>query len=78
MISAGITTAVIFYITIDQRLSEAVVGAVLSGFALGSLLGSVAAARLAFRATGVVMLVGRRRVRRLPARHRRAACRSSR
>ncbi len=58
MISAGITTAIIYYVTIDQGLSEAVVGAVLSGFALGSLVGSVAAARLAFRATGVVMLVG--------------------
>ncbi len=58
VISAGIITSVIFYITIDQHLSEAVVGAVLSGWALGSLLGSVAAARLAFRATGVVMLVG--------------------
>ena len=30
----------------------------LSGFALGALLGSVAAARLAFRATGLVMLAG--------------------
>jgi MFS family permease len=58
VISAGITTSVIFFITIDQGLSEAIVGVVLSGFALGSLLGSVAAARLAFRATGVVMLVG--------------------
>jgi MFS family permease len=58
VISAGVTTAVIFFVTIDQGLSEAIVGAVLSGFALGSLLGSVAAARLAFRATGLVMLVG--------------------
>lgn len=58
VISTGITTALIFYVTIDLGLSAEVVGAVLSGFALGSLVGSVAAARLAFRATGAVMLVG--------------------
>ncbi len=58
VISTGLTTVTIYYITIDRGLSSAVVGTVLSGFALGSLVGSVAAARLAFRATGVVMLVG--------------------
>ena len=58
VISTGLTTATIYYITIDRGLSSAVVGAVLSGFALGALLGSVAAARLAFRATGLVMLAG--------------------
>ena len=58
VISTGLTTAMIYYITIDRGLSSAVVGTVLSGFALGALLGSVAAARLAFRATGLVMLAG--------------------
>ena len=58
VISTGLTTATIYYITIDRGLSSAVVGTVLSGFALGAMLGSVAAARLAFRATGLVMLAG--------------------
>ncbi len=58
VISTGLTTATIYYITVNRGLGSEVVGAVLSGFALGSLVGSVAAARLAFRATGVVMLVG--------------------
>jgi MFS family permease len=58
VISAGLTTATIYYITVSRGLGSEVVGVVLSGFALGSLAGSVLAARLAFRATGVVMLVG--------------------
>ena len=58
VISAGLTTATIYYITLGLGLGEEVVGVVLSGFALGSLVGSVLAARLAFRATGVVMLAG--------------------
>ena len=58
VISTGLTTAAIYYVTIDRGLGSQVVGFVLSGFALGALAGSVVAARLAFRATGPVMLVG--------------------
>ena len=76
VISTGLTTATIYYITIDRGLSSAVVGTVLSGFALGAMLGSVAAARLAFRATGLVMLAGAAVVRRLPPGHRRRGARA--
>ena len=58
VIDAGLTTAIIYYVTVSLGLGSAVVGTVLSGWALGSLAGSVVAARLAFRATGPVMLVG--------------------
>lgn len=58
VISTGLTTATIYYVTVSRGLGSEVVGIILSGFALGSLGGSVLAARLAFRATGIVMLVG--------------------
>jgi MFS transporter, ENTS family, enterobactin (siderophore) exporter len=58
LLSAGITTSLIFYIEADRALGPQVVGLVLSAFALGSLGGSILAARLAFRAVGRVMLVG--------------------
>jgi ENTS family enterobactin (siderophore) exporter len=58
IITAGLTTALIFYLTIDRGLGAGVVGLVLSAFAVGSLLGSVVAARFAFRPVGRVMLVG--------------------
>ncbi len=58
VITAGLTTALIFYITIDRGLGAGVVGLVLSAFAVGSLGGSLVAARLAFRPVGRVMLVG--------------------
>ena len=58
VISAGLTTAVIYYVTVSLGHGSAVVGTVLSGWALGSLVGSVIAARLAFRSTGPVMLAG--------------------
>ncbi len=58
VISAGLTSVLIFYVTIDRDLGSAVVGVILSGFALGSLLGSIVAARAAFHATGRVMLAG--------------------
>ncbi len=55
---AGLTSGLIFYITIDRGLRSDVVGLVLSAFAVGSLGGSLLAARMAFRAVGPVMLVG--------------------
>lgn len=58
VIFAGLTSALIFYITIDRGLGPDIVGLVLSAFAVGSLGGSLVAARMAFRAVGRVMLVG--------------------
>ena len=58
VISAGLTTALIFYVTQDRGLGTAVVGIVLSAFALGALGGSLLAARMAPRAVGPVMLGG--------------------
>ncbi len=58
VISAGFTAVLIYYITVDRGLGEAVVGLVLSGFAVGSLTGSILAARLAPKAVGAVMLAG--------------------
>jgi MFS transporter, ENTS family, enterobactin (siderophore) exporter len=58
VIFAGLTTGLIFYITIDRDLGADVVGLVLSAFAVGSLGGSLVAARMAFRAVRPVMLVG--------------------
>ena len=58
VIFAGLTSGLIFYITIDRGLGADAVGLVLSAFAVGSLGGSLVAARMAFRAVGRVMLVG--------------------
>jgi len=58
VIYAGLTSGLIFYVTIDRGLGAGVVGLVLSAFAVGSLGGSLVAARMAFRAVGPVMLVG--------------------
>ena len=58
VVFAGLTSGLIFYITIDRDLGTGVVGVVLSAFALGSLGGSIVAARMAFRAVGPIMLVG--------------------
>jgi MFS family permease len=58
VVSAGFTAVLIFYITEDRALGEEVVGLVLSAFALGSLGGSILAARLAPKAVGRVMLGG--------------------
>jgi MFS family permease len=58
VVSAGLTSAMIFYITINRGLGTAVVGIVLSAFAVGSLGGSLVAARLAPRSVGRVMLAG--------------------
>ena len=58
VIFAGLTSGLIFYITIDRDLGSGVVGLVLSAFAVGALGGSLVAARMAFRAVGPVMLVG--------------------
>jgi MFS family permease len=55
---AGLTSGLIFYVTKDRGLGSDVVGLVLSAFAVGSLGGSLLAARMAFRAVGQVMLVG--------------------
>jgi MFS family permease len=58
VVFAGLTSALIFYITIDRGDGSGVVGVVLSAFAVGSLGGSLVAARMAFHAVGPVMLVG--------------------
>jgi ENTS family enterobactin (siderophore) exporter len=58
VILAGLTAALIFYTTIDRELGTAAVGVILSGFAVGSLLGALVAARLAIRAVGRMMLLG--------------------
>jgi MFS transporter, ENTS family, enterobactin (siderophore) exporter len=55
---AGLTTALIFYTTVDRDLGTAAVGIILSGFAGGSLLGALIAARLAVRSVGRMMLLG--------------------
>jgi ENTS family enterobactin (siderophore) exporter len=58
VITAGFTSVLIYYVTVDRGLGEAVVGVVLSAFAMGSLSGSILAARLAPKAVGRVMLGG--------------------
>lgn len=58
VISAGLTSGLIFYITINLGLGTAVVGLVLSAFAVGSLGGSLVAARIAPKPVGLVMLAG--------------------
>jgi MFS family permease len=58
VVTAGLTTALIFYITINRNLGTGVVGLVLSAFAVGSLGGSLVAARLSPKAVGSVMLWG--------------------
>ena len=58
VITAGLISALIFYITVDRGLGTEVVGFVLSAFAIGSLGGSLLAARLALKAVGPVMLGG--------------------
>ena len=58
IITAGLTTALIFYLTIDRELGAGVVGLVLSAFAVGSLAGSVVAAHYAFKPVGRVMILG--------------------
>src|SRR3954447_22795521 len=58
IITAGLTTALIFYLTIDRGFDAGVVGLALSAFAVGSLGGSVLAARFAFKPVGRVMLLG--------------------
>lgn len=55
---AGLTGGLIFYITIDRGLGSGVVGVVLSAFAVGSLGGSLVAARLALSEVGLIMLGG--------------------
>lgn len=58
VISAGLTSGFIFYITVDRDLGSEVVGLVLSAFAVGSLGGSLVAARMAPKPVGPVMLWG--------------------
>jgi predicted MFS family arabinose efflux permease len=58
VIAGGLVPALIFYLMIDRGFGSEVVGAVLSAFALGSLGGSVLAARLAIRVVGRTMLAG--------------------
>jgi predicted MFS family arabinose efflux permease len=56
IITAGISTAWIYYISVDRGLGTQLVGIVLSAYALGSLSGAVLAARIGFRSVGRVML----------------------
>jgi MFS family permease len=58
VILAGLTTALIFYTTVDRDMGTAAVGIILSGFAMGSLVGALIAARLAVRSVGRMMLLG--------------------
>jgi MFS family permease len=58
VVSAGLTSALIFYLTIDRGYGTETVGLVLSAFAVGSLGGALMAARLSPKAVGRVMLVG--------------------
>lgn len=58
IVLAGLTSALIFYVTIDRGLGTQAVGLVLSAYAVGSLAGSAVAARAAWRAAGRAMLVG--------------------
>ncbi len=58
VVAAGLTSGLIFYITVDRSLGSQVVGLVLSAFAVGSLGGSLVAARIAPRRVGPVMLCG--------------------
>ncbi len=58
VITAGLTTGLIYYVTVNRDLGTEVVGFVLSAFAVGSLGGSILAARLAPRPVGLVMLAG--------------------
>lgn len=58
VIYAGLTSGIVYYVTIDRGLGPGLVGLVLSSYAVGSLGGSLVAARVAFRAAGRVMLGG--------------------
>ncbi len=58
VVTAGLASGLIFYVTVDRGLGPEVVGAVLSAFAVGSMGGALLAARMAFRAVGTVMLAG--------------------
>jgi MFS family permease len=58
VISAGLTSALIFYLQIDRGYGSETVGLVLSAFAIGSLGGALLAARLSPKAVGRVMLLG--------------------
>ncbi len=58
VIMAGLTTGLIYYISVNRGLGTEVVGFVLSAFAVGSLGGSILAARLAPKPVGLVMLTG--------------------
>ncbi|HYO43039.1 MAG TPA: MFS transporter [Candidatus Limnocylindrales bacterium] len=58
VISAGLTSALIFYLQVDRGYGSETVGLVLSAFAIGSLGGALLAARLSPKAVGWVMLLG--------------------
>ncbi len=58
VVTAGLVSGLIFYVTVDRGLGPEVVGAVLSAFAVGSMGGALLAARVALRAVGTVMLAG--------------------
>ncbi len=58
VVTAGLVSGLIFYVTIDRGLGPEVVGAVLSAFAVGSMAGALAAARIPIREVGAVMLAG--------------------
>jgi MFS family permease len=58
VITAGLVSVLIFYLTVDRGDGPQAVGVVLSAFAIGSLGGSLLAARLAPKAVGLVMILG--------------------
>ena len=58
VMTAGLVSGLIYYVTVDRGLGPEMVGAVLSAFAIGSMGGALLAARVAVRSVGVMMLVG--------------------
>ncbi len=58
VVTAGLVSGLIFYVTIDRGLGPEVAGGVLSAYAVGSMLGALSAARIPFRAVGWTLLGG--------------------
>ncbi len=58
VVTAGLISGLIYYVTIDRGLGPEVVGAVLSAFAVGSMGGALVAARISVRSVGTMMLAG--------------------
>jgi len=58
VVTAALSTALTYYVTRDRGLPASVLGIILSAFAVGSLVGSLAAGRRPPEAIGRTMLVG--------------------